>query len=76
METVYNQYENEGRDKIRSKLVLVQAISRILSSLLLGVADASKKCIDYPSCIKGQEQQMQGQQMVGGFGITEKRLFR
>ena len=71
METVYNQYENEGRDKIRSKLVLVQAISRILSSLLLGVADASKKCIDYPSCIKGQEQQMQGQQMVGGFGITD-----
>lgn len=64
MATIYNQYEDEDKDKIHSKLVIVQAISRILSSLLLGVADASKKCIDYPSCIKGQ-------QMMGGFGITD-----
>jgi hypothetical protein len=60
MATIYNQYE----DKTRSKLVIVHAISRILSSLLLGVADASMKCIDYPSCIKER-------QMVGGLSITE-----
>jgi hypothetical protein len=60
MATIYNQYE----DKTHSKLVIVHAISRILSSLLLGVADASEKCIDYPSCIKDNS-------MTGGFAITD-----
>lgn len=80
MSTIYNQYEDKYKEKIQSNLVIVQAISRILSSLLLGLADASKKCIDYPSCIKeekarGREQGLeQGRglaRMVGGFGITE-----
>ena len=36
----------------QNKLIIVQAVSRTLSSLFEGVADASLKCMNYPGCIE------------------------
>lgn len=46
----------------QNELIVVHSISRTLSSLLDGVANASMKCINYPNCIG---------QSGGAIGITD-----
>jgi hypothetical protein len=51
-------------------LRMAHASTKILSSILSGVADATLKCMDYPGCIKGQGQG-QAQVQTGGLGLTD-----
>lgn len=64
-------------------LRMYHANTKILSSILSGVADATLKCMDYPGCIKGQgqvqaqqqAQQQQVQAQTGGLGLTDIGTF-
>ena len=69
-------------------LRMYHANTKILSSILSGVADATLKCMDYPGCIKGQGQAQQGQvqqaqqgqvqqvqAQTGGLGLTDIGTF-
>jgi hypothetical protein len=63
-------------------LRMYHATTKILSSILSGVADATLKCMDYPGCIKGQGQQAQQGQVqaqvqaqTGGLGLTDIGTF-
>ena len=53
MTSLYNQkaYNQKVYDNEDNKLMLVHAISRTLSSLLGGLANATEKCMNYPNCM-------------------------
>lgn len=66
MTSLYNQkaYNQKVYDNEDNKLMLVHAISRTLSSLLGGLANATEKCMNYPNCMAPTVQ-------TGGLAITD-----